>query len=56
MNAPDGHAFLADALEELARQLGIDPKAVTETVRSYNEGCANGFDWDHFKPVHTLSR
>ncbi len=54
VDAHDGYAFQADTPEELARQLGIDPEAFAETVRSYNEGCANGFDWDHFKPAHTL--
>lgn len=54
VDAHNGCAFQADTLEELARQLDMDPAALEETVRSYNESCAAGFDRDFFKPAQHL--
>ena len=50
----DGSAFMADSLEELAAQIGIDPSALTETVRRYNEACERGYDDDFFKAPENM--
>lgn len=44
----------ADTLEELAEKCGIDPKALVETVRRYNEFCAQGKDEDFGKDPKAL--
>ena len=44
----------ADTLEELAEKCGIDPKALVETVRRYNEFCARGKDEDFGKDPKAL--
>lgn len=47
----------ADTLEELAKQLDVDPAALLDTVRRYNEFCAKGKDEEfgkapeHLRPV-----
>ena len=41
--------FKADSIEDLARQLGIDPEALTETVDGYNELCETA-DTHFYKP------
>lgn len=46
--------FCADTLEELASAAGIDEKGLLETVRAYNESCANGVDWEFVKPSDSL--
>ncbi len=40
----DGHSYVADTLEELAEEIGVDPDALTETVEKYNEGMRSGED------------
>ena len=40
---------LADTIEELAVQVGLDPAALRATVDEYNAGCAEGADWAFFK-------
>ena len=40
---------MADSVEELAEYIGLDPKALRETVDRYNASCADGADWDFFK-------
>lgn len=40
----DGHSYVADTLEELAEEIGVDPAALTATVEKYNEGMLNGKD------------
>jgi hypothetical protein len=34
----------ADTLEELAEKIGVDKAALVETIKAYNEGCAQGID------------
>ncbi len=40
----DGHSYVADTLEELAEEIGVDPDALEETVEKYNEGMRSGED------------
>jgi len=47
-------AFRADTLEELAIKIGLDAKALRETVATYNESSKAGFDWEFFKPGKDL--
>ena len=39
-----GNAVMADTPEELAEKMGVDPAGFAETLRHYNEMCANGHD------------
>jgi fumarate reductase flavoprotein subunit len=39
-----GHVFMADSLEELARQIGVDYGELSETVGEYNDMCEAGKD------------
>jgi fumarate reductase flavoprotein subunit len=50
----NGNMFKADTLEELADKIGVDKKNFLETVRSYNECCEKGVDWDFFKRSDSL--
>lgn len=36
--------FIADSLEDLAEQLGIDEDNLIETIEDYNDGCDIGYD------------
>jgi fumarate reductase flavoprotein subunit len=38
------HVFLADTLEELARQAGINPNNLLQTVTEYNRYCEKEYD------------
>lgn len=40
----DGHSYKADTLEDLAKQIGVDPEALVATVNEYNEGMKAGSD------------
>ncbi len=40
----DGHSYVADTLEELAEEIGVDPDVLTATVEKYNEGMRAGED------------
>lgn len=51
----DGVIFKADTIEELAEQMGLDPTALRQTVDTYNACCAEGMDWDCFKPSEWLN-
>lgn len=51
----DGVIFRADTIEDLAVQMGLDPEALRQTVDTYNAGCAEGMDWDCFKPSEWLN-
>ncbi len=51
----DGVCFRADTVEELADKIGVDPQALRETVDAYNKNCAEGMDWDCFKPSDWLA-
>jgi len=42
-------SYWADTLEELADKMGVDKKAFLETVKQYNEYCAQGSDMELFK-------
>jgi len=47
-------AYKANTLEELAKKIGVDAKALIETVATYNEYCKAGEDLDFFKPAQNL--
>ncbi|MBW2065121.1 MAG: FAD-dependent oxidoreductase [Deltaproteobacteria bacterium] len=47
--------YVADSLEELAEQTGIDPQGLKATVKEYNEFCERGFD-PVFNKSHRLLR
>jgi len=53
-SAGDGIAFKADTVEELAKKIGLDPKALKETIDTYNASCKAGMDWDYYKPAEYL--
>lgn len=40
----DGHSYVADTLEGLAEQIGVDPEALAATVEEYNAGMEAGED------------
>ena len=40
----EGEAWKADTLEDLGRQMGIDPKKFAATVEQYNQYCKDGKD------------
>lgn len=44
----------ADTIEELATKAGLDPQKLSETVQTYNEYCAAGYDDDFRKPAEQL--
>ena len=48
MNLIDAHK--CDTLEDLAKELDIDPETFKATVERYNELCENGEDVDFGKP------
>ncbi len=52
--AQGGTVFQANTVEELAEKLGLDPAALKDTVDRYNGYCAEGMDWDCFKPSEWL--
>ncbi|MDD1707348.1 MAG: FAD-binding protein, partial [Methanoregulaceae archaeon] len=43
------HAFIADTLEDLAKQMDIDPAALKKTVDEYNAYCEKGHDDQYAK-------
>lgn len=46
--------FMADDLDALAEQMGVDPATLGETISRYNAACAEGQDWDYFKQPETM--
>jgi succinate dehydrogenase/fumarate reductase flavoprotein subunit len=52
----DGYLIEAATLEELARHIGVPPRALAETVRRYNEHAARGEDPDFGKGQDAHSR
>lgn len=50
----EGMAWKADTIEDLASQMGVDPAALAETVREYNELCASGVDKQYGKDAELL--
>jgi fumarate reductase flavoprotein subunit len=51
---PNPVAFKADSLENLASLMGVDPKALKDTVDTYNSYAAGGKDLDFGKPAEWL--
>jgi len=47
-------AYKAATLQELAKKIGVDGKALKETVANYNAFCEAGMDPDFFKPARNL--
>lgn len=47
--------FVADSLDDLAAQTGIDPAGLARTVEGYNHSCAHGYD-ELFNKSHKLLR
>ena len=43
------HVFIADTLDELARQAGISPISLKQTVNEYNRYCDKGYDDQYAK-------
>ena len=53
--AKAGHmGFCADSIEELAAQLGMDPKVLRKTVDAYNGFVETGVDTEFFKSAESL--
>ncbi|MBP2656055.1 MAG: fccA2 [Firmicutes bacterium] len=48
------HLFLADSLEELSAQTGIDLEGLKKTVAEYNKACESGQDDKFFKSTKYL--
>lgn len=48
------HVFMADTLEDLARQMDIDPGALKQTVDTYNGFCDKGHDDQYAKEPRFL--
>jgi hypothetical protein len=46
--------FQSDTLEDLADKMGINKKNFVETIKKYNEDCANGLDTEFFKDEENL--
>ena len=46
--------YIADTVEELAEKLGLDPAALADQVRIYNDSCRKGFDVQCFKDASYL--
>lgn len=44
-----GYVFRGDTIEELALNMGVDPKQFQQTVNRYNELCRKGHDDDFYK-------
>ncbi len=47
-------AAIGHTVAEVARAIGLDEEALTQTVLSYNEGCAQGKDLDFFRDATTM--
>lgn len=52
--ASDGSIMKSDTVAGLAEKMGMDPKALEETIAKYNASCEAGFDSDCFKPNQDL--
>jgi len=50
----DGVAWKADTIEDLAKQIGLDPAVLAKTVADYNDACDKGYDPEFFKPAKYL--
>ena len=47
-------AFVGNTIEEVAKKAGLDPKVVAETVKRYNQLCAEGVDRDFGKDARYM--
>ena len=55
MESGSKYLGMADTIEELAEQIGLDPAELKKTVDTYNASCAEGLDWEYFKdPAHMV--
>lgn len=53
--AGDQFVFVADTIEELAEQMGIDSEGAVATIEEYNQMCADGRDLKFAKdPAHMI--
>ncbi|MDR1069246.1 MAG: FAD-dependent oxidoreductase [Gracilibacteraceae bacterium] len=50
----DGIAWKGGSIEELGRNIGLDPAVFAATVAEYNEACAKNYDPLFFKPAQFL--
>ena len=48
------HVFIADTLDELARQAGINPTSLQQTITEYNRYCEKGYDDQYAKDPQYL--
>lgn len=52
--ADAGNCFMADSLDDLAKQAGIEPAALAQSVEEYNALCDKGEDDIYFKDASML--
>ena len=52
----DGVAWKADTISDLAKQIGLKPEVLEETVEKYNHACDTGYDEEYFKPAQFLRK
>lgn len=50
----EGIAWKGDTIEELAKNMGIDPAVLAKTVAAYNDACDKGYDPMFYKPAAYL--
>lgn len=50
----EGIAWKGDTIEELAKNIGLDPAVLANTVAEYNDACAKGHDPLFYKPAQYL--
>lgn len=50
----DGVAWKSDTIEGLAKQIGLDPAVLSDTVSEYNAACDAGDDPAYFKQARYL--
>lgn len=50
----DGVAYKADTIEDLAKQLDMDPEVLVKTIEEYNVACDSGYDENFYKDPFAL--
>ncbi|MGI6684483.1 MAG: FAD-dependent oxidoreductase [Bacillota bacterium] len=50
----EGIAWKGDTIEELAKNIGLDPAVLANTVAEYNDACEKGYDPLFYKPARFL--
>ncbi|NLW08151.1 MAG: FAD-dependent oxidoreductase [Clostridia bacterium] len=50
----EGIAWRGDTIEELAKNIGLDPEVLAATVAEYNDACEKGYDPLFYKPARFL--